>query len=69
MDFNEGEVLYIDKPYRMSSFGALAKVRYLVSRRLDVKRVKIGHAGTLDPLATGVNIVRQGRKIRKIIIK
>ncbi len=66
MDFNEGEVLYIDKPYRMSSFGALAKVRYLVSRRLDVKRVKIGHAGTLDPLATGVMILCTGKATKRI---
>ena len=53
MDFQEGAIIPIDKPYRMSSFGALAHVRYLISKRLRVKRVKIGHAGTLDPLATG----------------
>ena len=51
-DFIKGEILAIDKPYRMSSFGALAHVRYLMSKRLG-KKVKIGHAGTLDPLATG----------------
>ena len=50
----------------MSSFGALAKVRYLVSRRLDVKRVKIGHAGTLDPLATGVLILCTGKATKRI---
>ena len=53
MDFRKGEIIAIDKPYRMSSFGALAHVRYLLSKKLGFK-VKIGHAGTLDPLATGV---------------
>lgn len=66
MNFNEGEVIYIDKPYRMSSFGALARVRSLVSRRLGVKRVKIGHAGTLDPLATGVMILCTGKATKRI---
>lgn len=49
MDFRKGEIIAIDKPYRMSSFGALAHVRYLLSKKLGFK-VKIGHAGTLDPL-------------------
>lgn len=66
MDFNEGVVIAIDKPYRMSSFGALAHVRYLISRRLGVKRVKIGHAGTLDPLATGVLLLCTGRATKQI---
>ena len=54
MNFTQGEVIYIDKPYRMSSFGALAHIRYLVSRKIGVKRVKMGHTGTLDPLATEI---------------
>lgn len=66
MDFTEGEVLYIDKPYGMSSFGALARVRFLISQKLGVKRVKTGHAGTLDPLATGVLILCTGRKTKDI---
>src|SRR5574344_1000577 len=66
MNFNEGEILYIDKPYRMSSFGALARVRHLISQKLGVKRVKIGHAGTLDPLATGVMILCTGRATKRI---
>jgi tRNA pseudouridine55 synthase len=66
MDFNEGEVLYIDKPYRMSSFSALARVRYLVSRRMGVKKMKMGHAGTLDPLATGVLILCTGKATKRI---
>ena len=50
----------------MSSFGALAHIRYLVSKRLHVKRVKMGHAGTLDPLATGVLILCTGKATKQI---
>ena len=53
MDFIKGEILAIDKPYGMTSFGALAHIRFLLSQKLGQK-VKVGHAGTLDPLATGV---------------
>ena len=60
MDFKTGEVFAIDKPYRISSFGALAHVRYVLSRTLGCK-VKIGHAGTLDPLATGVLVLCTGK--------
>lgn len=66
MDFNAGEIIAIDKPYEMTSFGALARVRYLLSRKLGVKRVKIGHAGTLDPLATGVLILCTGKATKRI---
>ena len=66
MNFTEGEFLYINKPYRMSSFGALAHIRYLVSKKIHVKRVKMGHAGTLDPLATGVLILCTGKATKQI---
>jgi tRNA pseudouridine55 synthase len=66
MDFNEGAFIYINKPYRMSSFGALAHIRYLVSKKMHVKRVKMGHAGTLDPLATGVLILCTGKATKQI---
>ena len=66
MNFTEGEFIYINKPYRMSSFGALAYVRTRVSRAVGVRRVKIGHAGTLDPLATGVLILCTGKKTKEI---
>lgn len=56
----------MNKPYGMSSFGALARVRYLISRRMGVKRVKTGHAGTLDPLATGVLVLCTGRATKRI---
>lgn len=65
-NFYEGEIICIDKPYRMSSFGALARVRYLISRKLGVRKLKTGHAGTLDPLATGVLILCTGRATKKI---
>ena len=66
MNFLEGEYIYINKPYRMTSFGALAFVRTRVSRKCGVRRVKIGHAGTLDPLATGVLILCTGKKTKEI---
>ena len=66
MNFQEGAVFAIDKPYRMSSFGALAHVRFLISKKIGVKRVKTGHAGTLDPLATGVLVICTGRATKQI---
>ena len=66
MDFQEGEIICINKPHGMSSFGALAHIRYLISRKIHVKRVKTGHAGTLDPLATGVLILCTGRATKQI---
>ena len=66
MDFQAGEFIYINKPYGMTSFGALAYVRTRLSRRLHVKRLKTGHAGTLDPLATGVLILCTGRATKQI---
>lgn len=66
MNFNKGEIICIDKPYRMSSFGALAHIRFLISQKLGVKRVKTGHAGTLDPLATGVLILCTGKATKRI---
>ena len=66
MNFQEGAYIYINKPYRMSSFGALAFVRTRICKKIGVKRVKIGHAGTLDPLATGVLILCTGKKTKEI---
>lgn len=65
MNFTEGEIICIDKPYGMSSFGALAKVRWLISQRIG-RRLKVGHAGTLDPLATGVLVLCTGRRTKDI---
>lgn len=66
MDLKGGALIFLDKPYGMSSFGALARVRFLVSRSLGCKKVKMGHAGTLDPLATGVLILCTGKKTKEI---
>ncbi len=66
MNFIEGEFIYINKPYRMTSFGALAYVRTRISKKMGVRRVKTGHAGTLDPLATGVLILCTGKKTKEI---
>ena len=66
MNFKKGEVLYFDKPYRWTSFALVNKVRYHISRRLGVKKIKVGHAGTLDPLATGVMIVCTGKATKRI---
>lgn len=65
MNFEKGEIFAIDKPYGMSSFGALAHIRFLLTRHLGHK-VKIGHAGTLDPLATGVLVLCTGRMTKRI---
>lgn len=65
MDFKEGEIIAIDKPYSMSSFGALAHIRFLCSKKQGSK-VKMGHAGTLDPLATGVLVLCTGKKTKQI---
>lgn len=66
MNFQEGEVLYFDKPLGWTSFDLVAKVRYKISRLLNVKKIKVGHAGTLDPLATGVMIICTGKATKQI---
>lgn len=62
----EGEILYLDKPLHWSSFDAVKRVRGIMARRLKIKKMKVGHAGTLDPLATGVMIVCTGRATKRI---
>ncbi|MDT3369782.1 MAG: tRNA pseudouridine(55) synthase TruB [Bacteroidota bacterium] len=66
MDFIEGEILYFNKPLRWTSFDLVNKFRYKLSRKLKVKKIKVGHAGTLDPLATGVMIICTGRSTKRI---
>ena len=66
MNFQEGVILAFDKPYRWTSFDVVGKIRWLICRRLGVKKLKVGHAGTLDPLATGVLIVCTGRATKRI---
>ncbi|MEN9918971.1 MAG: tRNA pseudouridine(55) synthase TruB [Bacteroidota bacterium] len=66
MDFITGEILYIDKPLNWTSFDLVRKLRAKICRELKVKKLKVGHAGTLDPLATGVMIVCTGKKTKLI---
>ena len=66
MNLQTGAIIGIDKPYGMTSFGTLARVRYLLSQKMGVKRIKIGHAGTLDPLATGVLVLCTGKATKRI---
>ena len=66
MDFVEGEIIGFDKPYRWTSFDVVGKVRWLLCHRLGIKKLKVGHTGTLDPLATGVVVVCTGKKTREI---
>lgn len=66
MDWMSGEVLYVDKPVGWTSFDVVKRVRGALLRRLRVKKMKVGHAGTLDPLASGVMIITTGRATRTI---
>lgn len=66
MNFKKGEVLYFNKPLTWTSFQLVARVRYHLSRKLKVKKFKVGHAGTLDPLATGVMIICTGKATKRI---
>ena len=66
MDFLAGEVLYFNKPLKWTSFDLVNKFRYKLSRKLGVKKIKVGHAGTLDPLATGVMILCTGKATKRI---
>jgi len=66
MDFVEGEILAFDKPLHWTSFDVVNRVRGMLCRALGVKKLKVGHAGTLDPLATGVVIVCTGRQTKRI---
>lgn len=66
MNFKEGEILYFDKPFGWTSFKVVGHARYHICRRIGVKKLKVGHAGTLDPLATGVMIVCTGKATKRI---
>lgn len=66
MDFISGEIIGLDKPLGWTSFDAVKRLRGAIQRRLGLKKFKVGHAGTLDPLATGVLIICTGRATRDI---
>jgi tRNA pseudouridine55 synthase len=65
-DFPEGEVLLIDKPASWTSFDVVNKVRHMLRYHLGIKKIKVGHAGTLDPLATGLLLVCTGRATKRV---
>jgi len=65
-DFKNGQVLLIDKPLDWSSFQVVNKLRYQIKKALKIKKIKVGHAGTLDPLATGLLIICTGKFTKKI---
>ena len=66
MNFTKGEIIYIDKPLEWTSFNAVKRLRSCIQRRIGVKKLKVGHAGTLDPLATGVMIICTGKATKRI---
>ena len=66
MDFVEGEVLYFNKPLNWTSFYLVKQIRNRLSRHLKIKKFKVGHAGTLDPLASGVMIICTGKATKRI---
>jgi tRNA pseudouridine55 synthase len=65
-NFQEGAILLIDKPYGWTSFNVVSKIKYLVRRATGVKNIKVGHAGTLDPLATGLLVICIGRATKLV---
>lgn len=66
MNFQEGEILLLNKEYEWTSFQLVNKVRYLICQNLHVKKLKVGHAGTLDPLASGLVVICTGKFTKKI---
>ncbi len=66
MNFLAGETILVDKPYGWTSFDVVKRIRGVMLRRMGVKKMKVGHAGTLDPLATGVMIIVSGKSTKLI---
>ena len=65
-DYKNGQVLLIDKPLEWTSFQVVNKLRWYIRKRFDIKKIKVGHAGTLDPLATGLLIICTGKQTKNI---
>jgi tRNA pseudouridine55 synthase len=65
--FEEGEIIIIDKPLTWTSFNVVKKIEILIRKKFGLKKLKVGHAGTLDPLATGILVICTGRKTKEII--
>ena len=66
MDFSEGEVLFVNKPLHWTSFDVVNRIRWKIKKTFNLKNIKVGHAGTLDPLATGVMIICTGKATKQI---
>ncbi len=66
-DFLNGQVLLIDKPLEWTSFQAVNKIRWHIKKKFDLKKIKVGHAGTLDPLASGLLIICVGKETKNIV--
>ena len=64
--FEQGEVLLVNKPYTWTSFDVVGKLRIVIRQRMGLRKLKIGHAGTLDPLATGLLILCTGKFTKRI---
>ena len=65
-DFQNGQVLLVDKPLVWTSFQVVNKIHWLIRKQYDIKKIKVGHAGTLDPLATGLLLICTGKKTKQI---
>jgi tRNA pseudouridine55 synthase len=65
-DYKNGQVLLIDKPLTWTSFQVVNKLRWEIKQRFNIKKIKVGHAGTLDPLATGLLIICTGKQTKEI---
>ena len=65
-DFKNGQVLIIDKPLNWTSFQVVNKIRWAIRKKFNLKKIKVGHAGTLDPLATGILVICTGKMTKKI---
>jgi tRNA pseudouridine55 synthase len=66
MDFLSGETILVDKPFGWTSFDVVNKIRWNLKQKLKIKKIKVGHAGTLDPLATGLLVICTGKNTKKI---
>ena len=62
----DGETILINKPYQWSSFDVVKKIRSTLCKKFNLKKIKVGHAGTLDPLATGLLLICTGKETKKI---
>ena len=65
-DIKEGQIILVDKPLTWSSFQAVNKIKWAIRKKYNLKKIKVGHAGTLDPLATGLLVICTGKFTKKI---